>query len=199
MPQCQPIIIAALSVLCVAHISLPSVYDHDKAYIFQNSDDRILFAIPYLNDFTLIGTTDIDHDDAPDAPQISGDEIDYICKEVSAYLKTPITPADVLHTYSGVRPLYNDGAQDAKATTRDYILSFEDGTNHGLLNIFGGKLTTYRQLGLQVADKIAPHLAPPSDARIGTAPLPGGDMPDGDFARFYEGHGALSIRRSRAP
>ena len=160
MPQCQPIIIAAQSVLCVAHIITKRLYDHDKAYIFQNSDGRILFAIPYLNDFTLIGTTDIDHDDTPDAPQISDDEIDYICKEVSAYLKTPITEKDVLHTYSGVRPLYNDGAQDAKATTRDYILSFEDGTNHGLLNIFGGKLTTYRQLGLQVADKIAPHLAP---------------------------------------
>ena len=169
-----------------SHIITKRLYDHDKAYIFQNSDGRILFAIPYLNDFTLIGTTDIDHDDTPDAPQISGDEIDYICKEVSAYLKMPITPAHVLHTYSGVRPLYNDGAQDAKATTRDYILSFEDGTDNGLLNIFGGKLTTYRQLGLQVADKIAPHLVPPSDARIGTAPLPGGDMPDGDFARFHK-------------
>ena len=112
-----------------SHIITKRLYDHDKAYIFQNSDGRILFAIPYLNDFTLIGTTDIDHDDTPDAPQISGDEIAYICREVSAYLKTPITPAHVLHTYSGVRPLYNDGAQDAKATTRDYVLSFEDGTN----------------------------------------------------------------------
>lgn len=168
-----------------SHIITKSLFDHDKAYIFQNSDGRILFAIPYLGDFTLIGTTDIDHDDAPDNPQISEAEVAYVCREVSAYLRKDITPKDVLHTYSGVRPLYDDGAEDAKAATRDYVLDFEAGTNNRWLNIFGGKLTTYRQLALQVADKIAAVTPPPSNSRIGAKPLPGGDMPAADFAAFF--------------
>ena len=173
-----------------SHIITRKLFDHDKAYIFQNSDGRILFAIPYLDNFTLIGTTDIDHDGAPDNPQISDEEISYICREVSHYLAQDITPDDVLHTYSGVRPLYDDGAQDAKAATRDYVLDFEYGTSQekqsGWLNIFGGKLTTYRQLALQAAEMIAPILPAPSADRIGTTPLPGGDMAGGDFDAFYQ-------------
>ena len=168
-----------------SHIITAKLFDHDKAYIFQNSDGRILFAIPYLNDFTLLGTTDVDHHESPDDPIISQDEIDYICREVSAYLKQDITSDDVLFTYSGVRPLYDDGAADAKATTRDYVLAFEDDTDNSWLNIFGGKLTTYRQLALQVADKIADSIPAPSQTLVGTTPLPGGDMAEGDFARFH--------------
>ena len=170
-----------------SHIITAKLFDHDKAYIFQNSDGRILFAIPYLDDFTLIGTTDVDHEDAPDNPEISQDEIAYICREVSAYLKQAITPDDVLFTYSGVRPLFDDGAEDAKATTRDYVLDFEAGTNRSWLNIFGGKLTTYRQLSMQVADKLIAELPAPSCEPIGTKPLPGGDMADADFGRFLQG------------
>ena len=169
-----------------SHIITKQLFSHDKAYIFQNSDGRILFAIPYLDAFTLIGTTDVDHDEAPDNPQISDDEVAYICREVSAYLAKDITADDVLHTYSGVRPLFDDGAQDAKAATRDYVLSFEAGTRDRWLNIFGGKLTTYRQLALQVADKIATVEKAPSKARIGTATLPGGDIKNGDFAAFLK-------------
>ena len=170
-----------------SHIITAKLFDHDKAYIFQNSDGRILFAIPYLDDFTLIGTTDVDHEDAPDNPEISQDEIAYICREVSAYLKQAITPDDVLFTYSGVRPLFDDGAEDAKATTRDYVLDFEAGTNRSWLNIFGGKLTTYRQLSMQVADKLIKELPAPSLEPIGTKPLPGGDMADADFGQFLKG------------
>ena len=169
-----------------SHIITKQIFTHDKAYIFQNSDGRILFAIPYLEQFTLIGTTDIDHDEAPDNPQISKDEVAYICREVSAYLAKDITADDVLHTYSGVRPLFDDGAEDAKAATRDYVLAFEGGTNDRWLNIFGGKLTTYRQLALQVADKIAAVETPPSQSRIGTTPLPGGDIKNADFAAFLK-------------
>ena len=169
-----------------SHIITKKLYDHDKAYIFQNSDGRILFAIPYLDDFTLLGTTDVDHNDAPDDPTISQEEITYICREVSAYLNQPITADDVCFTYAGVRPLFDDGKEDAKAATRDYVLSFEEGTNYGWLNIFGGKLTTYRQLALQVADKIAPQLPAPSSDRIGTKPLPGGEIDRADFASFLE-------------
>ncbi|MGC6517629.1 MAG: glycerol-3-phosphate dehydrogenase [Candidatus Puniceispirillaceae bacterium] len=167
-----------------SHILTRKLYDHDKAYIFQNSDGRILFTIPYLDDFTLIGTTDIDHDTSPDNPQISEAEIAYICREVSAYLSTDISPKDVLHHYSGVRPLFDDGAEDAKSATRDYVLDFEEGTDNRFLNVFGGKLTTYRQLALQVAEKIAPVMPAPSDKRAGTIPLPGGDIKNGDFAAF---------------
>ena len=184
-----------------SHIITKKLFDHDKAYIFQNSDGRIIFAIPYLDDFTLVGTTDIDHDEAPDNPSISDDEISYICREVSAYLKQDISEKDVLFTYSGVRPLFDDGKEDAKAATRDYVLAFEEGTEKRWLNIFGGKLTTYRQLALQVADKIA-HSAPaPSSKRIGTAPLPGGDMEKGDFAAFldnlYQSHAHCDKARLR--
>ena len=167
-----------------SHILVKKICDHDKAYIFQNSDGRILFAIPYLEAFSLIGTTDVDHDSAPDNPQISADEIRYICQEVSAHLKQPIGADDVLHTYSGVRPLFDDGKEDAKAATRDYILAFEEGSDKTWLNIFGGKLTTYRQLALQLADLLATKLPAPSVARIGTTPLPGGDIPEADFAKF---------------
>ena len=192
---------ASIRLVRGSHIITKSRFDHDKAYIFQNSDGRILFAIPYLDEFTLIGTTDIDHDDAPDNPEISTEEISYICREVSAYLKCEITPSDVLHTYSGVRPLYDDGAQDAKAATRDYVLDFEDGTAQSWLNIFGGKLTTYRQLGLQVADKIGTVLAAPKQTRIGTTPLPGGDIADADFESFFatlcQAHPDIAKKRLR--
>ena len=184
-----------------SHIITKQLFSHDKAYIFQNSDGRILFAIPYLDDFTLIGTTDVDHDEAPDNPEISDDEIAYICREVSAYLAKDITADDVLHTYSGVRPLFDDGAEDAKAATRDYVLSFEAGTHNRWLNIFGGKLTTYRQLALQVADKIATVEKAPSKARIGTTPLPGGDIKNADFAAFLQSlsvsHPAMAPARLR--
>ena len=167
-----------------SHILTKRLCEHDKAYIFQNSDGRILFAIPYLDEFTLLGTTDVDHEGAPDKPEISDDEISYICREVSAYLKQAVTPSDVIATYSGVRPLYDDGAEDAKAATRDYVLKFEEGLTGDWLNIFGGKLTTYRQLGLSVARLIETKKTAPSNIIAGTAPLPGGDMPQGDFAAF---------------
>ena len=169
-----------------SHILTKRLFDHDKAYIFQNSDGRILFAIPYLDDFTLLGTTDVDHEGAPDKPEISDDEIDYICREVSAYLKQPVQPSDIIATYSGVRPLYDDGAEDAKAATRDYVLKFEDDLEGDWLNIFGGKLTTYRQLALSVAGLVQTKMAPPRTQVAGTSPLPGGDIKDADFAAFLE-------------
>lgn len=170
-----------------SHIITKQLFTHGKAYIFQNSDGRIIFAIPYLDEFTLIGTTDIDHNEAPDNPVISDDEVAYICREVSLYLKQDIHKEDVLHTYSGVRPLFDDGAEDAKTATRDYVLDFEAGTGQRWLNIFGGKLTTYRQLALQVAEKIAAIEPAPTSRRIGTTPLPGGDIPHADFAGFLAG------------
>ena len=169
-----------------SHILTKRLFDHDKAYIFQNDDGRILFAIPYLGEFTLLGTTDVDHDTAPDKPEISSGEISYICREVSRYLKRPVTEADIVATYSGVRPLYDDGAADAKSATRDYVLSFEAGTSQSWLNIFGGKLTTYRKLARAVAALMRRELPEPTAQRAGTTPLPGGALGTPDFAAFLD-------------
>ena len=167
-----------------SHIITDKKFDHDRAYIFQNSDGRILFAIPYLDDYTLFGTPDVDHEDSPDAPEISDAEIDYICAEVSHYLKQAITPEDVRFTYSGVRPLYDDGASQAQSATRDYVLGYEEDTNDSWLNIFGGKLTTYRKLAKAVSAKIENILPAPSNNEAGASYLPGGNMANGDFSAF---------------
>ncbi|NNC27641.1 FAD-dependent oxidoreductase, partial [Salinisphaera sp. USBA-960] len=119
----------------------------------------IVFAIPYENDFTLIGTTDVDFQDDLSKVEISKDEIAYLCKAASEYLENAITPEDVVHTYSGVRPLYDDGAKDAKAATRDYVLELDAGdTKPAILSVFGGKITTYRKLAEHVLEKLEPYL-----------------------------------------
>jgi glycerol-3-phosphate dehydrogenase len=157
------------------------LFDHDRCYIFQNADGRIIFAIPYEDDFTLIGTTDQDYDGDPAKVAITPKEIDYLCAAASEYFTKPITKADVVWTYSGVRPLYDDGASEAKAATREYVLELDE--TPGLapqLSIFGGKITTYRKLAEAVLDKLGKHLPAGSQAKEGwtaKAPLPGGDFP----------------------
>jgi glycerol-3-phosphate dehydrogenase len=170
-----------------SHLIVKRIFTHDKAYIFQNSDGRILFALPYLNDFNLLGTTDIDHQGAPDKPVISQDEIDYILKELGQYLKNPISEAQVLATYSGVRPLFDDGKQAAQSVTRDYVLSWQADSEKSWLNIFGGKLTTYRKLALKVADMVSQILPAPKEIEPGFSCLPGGNIPDSDFDIFLQG------------
>ena len=130
-----------------SHIVVPRKFDHDRAYFFQNADTRIIFAIPYEGDYTLIGTTDVDHDDPTVAPRITAAETRYLCDMASFYFAEAVTEADVIWTYSGVRPLYDDGSGAAQAATRDYVLVREAGVGHGtLVNIFGGKITTFRRL-----------------------------------------------------
>uniref|UniRef100_Q07RV4 Glycerol-3-phosphate dehydrogenase n=1 Tax=Rhodopseudomonas palustris (strain BisA53) TaxID=316055 RepID=Q07RV4_RHOP5 len=162
-----------------SHIVVRKLYDHDRAYIFQNADGRIVFAIPYQDDFTLIGTTDRDYEGDPAKVTASPEEIAYLCEAVSAYLAKPVTPADVVWTFSGVRPLYDDGASDAKAATREYLFEL-DRPNNGapLLSIFGGKITTYRRLAEEALDKLAPFLrgAAAPEGWTANAPLPGGDF-----------------------
>ncbi len=139
-----------------SHIVVPKLFDHDRAYIFQNSDERIVFAIPYETDFTLIGTTDVDVGDNPETAQISTEEIQYLCEAINQYFKTPIKPADVVWTYSGIRPLFDDGEATAQKITRDYVLSVDaNGDQAPLLNIFGGKITTYRHLAEEALEKLA--------------------------------------------
>ena len=152
------------------------LFDHDKCYFFQGQDGRIIFAIPYETDFTLIGTTDSDHPDPTEKPVCTPEERDYLLAFASEYFKTPVTADDIVWTYSGVRPLYDDGAKSATAATRDYVLSVDDGGGAPALNVFGGKITTYRKLAEDALDKIAAHLPETGGKWTARAPLPGGDF-----------------------
>jgi glycerol-3-phosphate dehydrogenase len=166
-----------------SHIVVPRLYDGDHAYILQNPDKRIVFAIPYERDFTLIGTTDKPFDGDPSAPTIDADEIDYLCTAIDRYFATQIEAADIVHSYSGVRPLFDDGHSDASTVTRDYVLTL--GTREGpqLLSAFGGKITTYRRLAEHALEKLQPSLPHIGKPWTGGEPLPGGDLP-ADFATF---------------
>ncbi|MEM6308387.1 MAG: glycerol-3-phosphate dehydrogenase, partial [Pseudomonadota bacterium] len=165
-----------------SHIVTKRLFDHDKCYFFQGTDGRIIFAIPYETDFTLIGTTDADHD-APDMPpECTTEERDYLINFINAYLGTPITPDDVVWTYSGVRPLYDDGASSAAAATRDYVLSLNTDAAP-LLSVFGGKITTYRKLAEHALRDLQPHL-PMGDDWTAGVPMPGGDFKVHEFEDY---------------
>lgn len=161
-----------------AHIVVRKLYDHDRAYIFQNGDGRIVFAIPYQNDFTLVGTTDRDYEGDPARVKTSDEEIAYLCASVSEYLAKQVAPQDVVWSYAGVRPLYDDGASEAKAATREYVFELDTPGGAPLLSIYGGKITTYRRLAEEALKKLSPYLKG-TKAREGwtaKAALPGGDM-----------------------
>ena len=142
-----------------SHIVTRKLYDHDKCYFFQGEDGRIIFTIPYETDFTLIGTTDADHVDVHEKPVCTPQEQDYLLDFASKYLKQPVTRDDIVFTYSGVRPLYNDGATSATAATRDYVLKLDQSAGGPILNVFGGKITTYRKLAESALEEIAPFFA----------------------------------------
>ncbi|VAW16221.1 Aerobic glycerol-3-phosphate dehydrogenase [hydrothermal vent metagenome] len=170
-----------------SHIVVKKLFDHDHAYIFQQSDGRIVFAIPYETDFTLIGTTEMDHQGDPATAECTTAEADYLRVAVSEYFKRPVAAEEIVWTYSGVRPLYDDGASSATEATRDYILKVD--TQDGkapLLNIFGGKITTYRRLAEAVLAKLSPHLPGLKPDWTAGASLPGGDFPVGDAGRLAE-------------
>lgn len=179
---------ASIRLVQGSHIVVPKLYAHDRCYIFQNTDKRIIFAIPYEGDFTLIGTTEIDYIGDPGKVRTTAEEVAYLCRAANQYFSTAIETDQVVWTYSGVRALYDDGASEAQAATRDYVLDLdEDGAP--MLSIFGGKITTYRRLALQALDKLDRYL--PAKARSrrnwsGTAPLPGGDFPVQGFATLVE-------------
>ena len=171
-----------------SHIVVPKLYDGPHCYIFQNADQRIFFAIPYETDFTLIGTTDRDYQGDPGEVAISADESAYLCAGASGYFRTPITPEMVVWTYSGVRPLYDDGASAAQEATRDYVLTLDAPAGEAaLLSVFGGKITTYRRLAESALARIGPHLPKVAGKSAGwtaDAALPGGDFPTDGFGRL---------------
>ncbi len=167
-----------------SHIVTRKLYDHDKCYFFQGTDGRIIFAIPYETDFTLIGTTDAEHGDPSIAPECTDQERDYLLGFINQYLKEDIGPEDVVWSYSGVRPLYDDGASSATAATRDYTLNVDDTGGAPILNVFGGKITTYRKLAEDAMDKIVPFFPGTSGHWTAGVALPGGDFEVDGFDRL---------------
>ena len=138
-----------------SHIIVPKLFDGDDAYILQQPDGRIVFALPYVEDYTLIGTTDVEYEGDPAKVQIDDAEIDYLCAAVNRYFRTEIATQDVVSSYSGVRPLLDSGEDNAAAVTRDYILEYSELTGAPLLSIFGGKITTYRALAEKAVNKLS--------------------------------------------
>ncbi len=158
-----------------SHIVVPKLFEHERCYIFQIADGRVFFAIPYERDFTLIGTTDRDYHGSIDEIAISREETDYICRSATTYFAKPVTPDQIVWKYSAVRPLYDDGASTAQEATRDYVLKSEGTPGEPqLINIFGGKITTYRKLAEAVLELIKATLGERGPAWTGTRPLPGG-------------------------
>ena len=169
-----------------SHIVTPKLYDHDKCYFFQGEDGRIIFAIPYETDFTLIGTTDAEHADLTQKPECTPPEQEYLINFASKYLKACIKKDDIVWTYSGVRPLYNDGASSATAATREYLLKINETAGAPMLNIFGGKITTYRRLAESALEKITPFFSKPAEKWTAGVALPGGDFPVDGVPKLIE-------------
>jgi glycerol-3-phosphate dehydrogenase len=189
-----------------SHIVVGKLFEHDRCYFFQNADGRIFFAIPYEQDFTLIGTTDQDFSGDPHGVQISEQETDYLLAAANEYFARPITRDDIVWTYSGVRPLFDDGASAAQEATRDYVLKTEGETDAPLINVFGGKLTTYRRLSEQVVDRVEQLIGAKGPRWTRTGHLPGGAFPVTRFEDLVQAHlssyprfdGALVRRLTRA-
>lgn len=167
-----------------SHIIVPKLFKGEEAYILQNKDGRIIFAIPYEHDFTLIGTTDVPYDGDPALVRISESEINYLCHHINAYFKPtlphgkPLSAGDVISHYAGVRPLYDDATKEASAVTRDFVLALRNDGGAPLLSVFGGKITTFRHLAEKALERLEdffPHMTAPWTT---SSPLPGGDIPD---------------------
>ena len=184
-----------------SHIVVPKLHDHDRAYIFQNGDGRIIFALPYEEDYTLIGTTDQDYKGDPKDVVITDAEIDYLCAAASEYFAKPVERDSIVWTYSGVRPLFDDGASEAQEATRDYVLKPDPSEGAPLINIFGGKITTARKLAESMLELIEARLGKKSAPWTHRAALPGGDFPadgfDNQVARLQSDYAFLEVNEAR--
>ena len=171
-----------------SHIVVPRLYEGEHAFVLQHADRRIVFVIPYREDFTLIGTTDVPWPGEPGPVSIDASETDYLCQTVNKYFERQLGPGDVVWSYAGIRALWDDGAPEAWAVTRDYVLDVN--ADHGaapVLSVFGGKITTYRSLAEKALEKLEPYLGPLAAPWTGTTPLAGGDIPAGDIESFIAG------------
>ena len=173
-----------------SHIVVRRLFDHDHGYIFQNTDRRVVFALPFEQDFTLIGTTDEAFAGNPQGVTASASEIDYLCAAANGYLRPQITAADVIWSFAGVRSLYDDGSRKPQDTTRDYVLAVDEQPGLApLLSVYGGKITTYRRLAEEAVDRLESHW------KAGPAWTANSHLPGGDFA--WDGLEAL-IAKTRA-
>ena len=168
-----------------SHIIVPKFWEGSHAYLVQNNDKRVIFINPYQNDLALIGTTDIPYEGRAEDVSADESEIEYLIRAVNRYFIRPLARSDVLHSFSGVRPLYDDNADNPSAVTRDYVFEIDaPGQSAPLLSVFGGKITTFRKLSEHALDRIQPYFPHMSKAWTSAAPLPGGDMADADFEGF---------------
>ena len=168
-----------------SHIVVPKLYEGEHAFLLQNPDRRVVFAIPYEQNFTLVGTTDEPWDDLPGKARISPAETSYLCETIRRYFAHEIHPEDVVWSYAGIRPLYDDHAASASAVTRDYVLDLDSGEDRApMLSVFGGKITTYRKLAEHALEKLEPFFPAANRAWTAGADLPGGDIPGDDFEAF---------------
>ena len=168
-----------------SHIITPKFWDGEQAYLVQNHDKRVIFINPYEGDKALIGTTDIPYDGVPEKVQVSEAEITYLLAAVNRYFKQQLRPQDVLHSFSGVRPLYDDGAGNPSAVTRDYVFDVEE-NGAPLLNVFGGKITTFRKLAEHAIEKLATTFPRMGGNWTAQSTLPGGDLPGADVPAYLE-------------
>jgi D-erythritol 1-phosphate dehydrogenase len=188
-----------------SHIVTRRFWDGEQAYLLQNSDKRVIFVNPYEGDLALIGTTDIPVEGDPGEARIDMSEIDYLLGVVARYFRDPPGRGDIRHSFAGVRPLYDDSAENPSAVTRDYIFEVDPkmppsgtpGAGHGpVLSIFGGKITTYRKLAEHALERLKPFFPKLGPAWTAGAPLPGGEMADADFRQW---HGAFQARHPWLP
>ena len=175
-----------------SHIIVPKFWEGRQAYLVQNPDKRVIFINPYQNDLALIGTTDIPYDGRPEDVAAEAGEIAYLLRSVNRYFKQQLVESDIIHSFSGVRPLYDDNAENPSAVTRDYIFEVDGGNGQApLLSVFGGKITTFRKLSEHALEKLKPFFPQMGPAWTARASLPGGDIADADFDQFL---GALRAR-----
>jgi glycerol-3-phosphate dehydrogenase len=184
-----------------SHIVVPRLHAHERAYFFQNDDGRLIFAIPYQDEFTLVGTTEVDVGDEPGYPSASADEILYLCGVASRYFRTPVEPSKVVWNYAGVRPLADDGSGDAGEVTRDFVIEMEGRKNEPpLVSVLGGKLTTYRRLAEAVMEKLSKRFVM-GKSWTAEEPLPGGDLAAGGvpglIAEIMERHPYIAAPHAR--
>ena len=175
---------ARLQLVKGSHIVVPRLYQGDHAYILQNQDRRVVFAIPYEQRFTLVGTTEAPQSQ-PAAVSISPEETEYLCRAVSRYFAQPLSPSAVVWSYAGIRPLYDDGGSNVSQVTRDYVLQLDGAPNAApVLSIFGGKITTYRRLAERALESLRAYFPAMGPCWTASAMLPGGDLPGADLSQF---------------
>lgn len=171
-----------------SHVVVRKLFDHDRPYFLQLPDGRIVFAIPYQEDFTLIGTTDHDHDGDPGTVRCSDEERDYLLSAANLYFRRQLTSDDIVWTYSGVRPLYDDNASSATAATRDYVLALDHEAEIApLLNVYGGKITTFRRLAEEAVDRLKPYFPEAGGHWTSSSVLPGGDFEPSQTGEIIKG------------